>query len=94
MRFISVRELNSKPGEVWKKLKDQEMVITSNGKPVALLSSVTEETLEKAVRTIRRSRALIALEEMQKKSVSLGLNRMTDAEIKAEVRAERKGRRR
>ena len=93
MRFISVRELNSKPREVWKKLKDQEMVITSNGKPVALLSAVTEETLEKAVRTIRRSRALLALEEMQKKSVDLGLDRMTGAEIKAEIRAVRKGRR-
>ena len=58
MRFISVRDLNTKPKEIWNKIKDEEVVITSNGKPIALLSGVTEETLEKTLRAIRRSRAL------------------------------------
>ena len=94
MRFISVRDLNTKPKEVWRKVKDEEVVITSNGKPIALLSGVTEETLENTVRAIRRSRALIALEEMQKKSIDLGLDKWTDSQIESEIKAVRKSRKR
>ena len=94
MRFISVRDLNTKPKEIWSKIKSEEVVITSNGKPIALLSGVTEETLEKTVRSIRRSRALIALEEMQKKSIELGLDKWTDSQIESEIRAVRKSRKR
>ena len=93
MRFISVRELNARPKKVWAELKNGEMVVTSNGKPVALLSPVTEKTMEKTLKMIRRSRALMALEEMQKKSLSEGLDQLSDSEIEAEIRAVRKGRR-
>ncbi len=94
MRFISVRDLNTKPKEIWSKIKDEEVVITSNGKPIALLSGVTEETLEKTVRSIRRSRALIALEEMQKRSIESGLDKLTESQIESEIQAVRKSRRR
>ena len=93
MRFISVREMNTRPKEIWEKIKEEELVITSNGKPIALLSAVSEETLEKTLRMIRRSRALMALEEMQKKSLASGLDKMADAEIQDEIRAVRKNRR-
>jgi len=94
MRFVSVRDLNTRPKEIWSKIRDEEVVITSNGKPIALLSGVTEETLEKTVRSIRRSRALFALEEMQKKSIESGLDKLTDAQIESEIKAVRKSRKR
>jgi antitoxin (DNA-binding transcriptional repressor) of toxin-antitoxin stability system len=94
MRFISVRDLNTKPKEIWSKIKDEEVVITSNGKPIALLSGVTEETLEKTVRAIRRSRALIALEEMQKKAIELGFDKWTDSQMESKIKAVRKSRKR
>jgi antitoxin (DNA-binding transcriptional repressor) of toxin-antitoxin stability system len=94
MRFISVREMNTKPKEIWEKIKEEELVITLNGKPIALLSAVSEETLEKTLRMIRRSRALLALEEMQRKSLALGLDKMSDREIEAAIRSVRKTRRR
>ncbi|MDH4265465.1 MAG: hypothetical protein OEW45_07480 [Deltaproteobacteria bacterium] len=93
MRFISVREMNTRPKEIWERIKEEELVITSNGKPIALLSAVSEETLEKTLRMFRRSRALMALEEMQKKSLASGLDKMTDVEIEARIRAIRKTRR-
>jgi antitoxin (DNA-binding transcriptional repressor) of toxin-antitoxin stability system len=93
MRFISVREMNTRPKEIWERIKEEELVITSNGKPIALLSAVSEETLEKTLRMIRRSRALMALEEMQRKSLASGLDKMTDVEIGAGIRAIRKTRR-
>jgi antitoxin (DNA-binding transcriptional repressor) of toxin-antitoxin stability system len=94
MRFISVRDLSTKPREIWSKIKEEEVVITSNGKPIALLSGVTEETLDKTIRTIRRSRALVAIEDMQKRSIELGLDKLTDSQIESEIRAVRKSRRR
>ncbi len=94
MRFISVRDLNTKPKEIWSRIKDEEMVVTSNGKPIALLSGVTEGTLEKTLRTIRRSRALVAIEEMQKRSIELGLDKLADSQIESEIQAVRKSRRR
>ena len=94
MRFISVRDLNTRPKEIWSKIKHEEVVITSNGKPIALLSGVTEETLEKTIRAMRRSRALMALEEMQKKSIELGLDKWTDLQIESQIRAVRKSRKR
>ncbi len=94
MRFISVRELNTKPKEIWARIKDEEVVVTSNGKPIALLSAVTGETLDKTLRAIRRSRALLALEEMQKKSIETGTERLTDSEIESEIRAVRRERKR
>jgi antitoxin (DNA-binding transcriptional repressor) of toxin-antitoxin stability system len=93
MRFISVREMNTRPKEIWEKIKEEELVITLNGRPIALLSAVTEETLEKTLRMIRRSRALMALEEMQKESLAAGLDKMTAVEIDAQIRSVRKTRR-
>jgi antitoxin (DNA-binding transcriptional repressor) of toxin-antitoxin stability system len=94
MRFISVRELSTKPGKIWGRIQDEEIIITSNGKPVALLSGVTENNLERTIQTIRRTKALMALEEMQKKSLKQGLNNLSDNKIEGEIRAVRKGRKR
>jgi antitoxin (DNA-binding transcriptional repressor) of toxin-antitoxin stability system len=94
MQFITVRELSTKPRGGWEKIRKEEVVITSNGKPVALLSGVTEGTLEKTLQAIRRSRALMALEEMQQQSLDRGLDRLTGPEIEAEIKAARQGRKR
>lgn len=94
MRFVTVRELNTKPKEVWREVRKDEVVVTSNGKPIALLSAVTEETLDKTRKALRRARALMALEEMQEKSLASGLDKITDSEIEAEIQAVRENRRR
>ena len=74
MRFISVREFRGNSGDVWKKLlNEQELVITSNGKPIAIVSAVSEETLEDALRAIRRARAMAAVQVMQRQSAKRGL---------------------
>jgi prevent-host-death family protein len=93
MQFVTVRELRSQSAEVWRRLADeQEIVITSNGKPVAILSSVIPERLEDSLAALRRARAAIAAEAMQRQSVAAGKHRMTPAQIRAEIAAVRKGR--
>jgi antitoxin (DNA-binding transcriptional repressor) of toxin-antitoxin stability system len=91
MRFVSVRELSTKPKEVWGKIKHDEVIITLNGKPIAILSGVSEASLEYEILAIRRGRALLALEDMQRAAAARGLSRWTDEQIKAEIKAVRKG---
>ena len=92
MRFISISDLKTKLTDILIKIKDEEIIVTSHGNPIAILSGVTEENLWKKLRAIRWSRALIALEEMQKKSLELGLDKLTDSEIESEIQAVRKPR--
>ncbi|NIM97433.1 MAG: type II toxin-antitoxin system Phd/YefM family antitoxin, partial [candidate division Zixibacteria bacterium] len=63
MRFVSVRDLRSKGRQVWKELEsEEELVITSNGRPIALLTGVNENNFEQVLRDLRRARALRAVE--------------------------------
>ena len=94
MRFISIRDLKTKLEDILMKTKDEEIIVTFHGKPIAVLSGVTEENLGKKLQAIPRSRALVALEEMQKRSLQLGLDKFTDSQIEAEIQVVRKGRKR
>ena len=76
------------------KIKDEEIIVTSRGNPIAILFGVTEENLWKKLQVIRRSRAFIALEEMQRESLELGLDKLADSEIESEIQAVRKARKR
>ncbi len=94
MKLLSVRDLRSKPAEVWKSLAAaREMVVTSNGRPIAILSSVTEETLEETLAAIRRARAVAAVSEIQQRSIERGADSISLDEINAEITAVRRGRR-
>ena len=93
MRFISVRDLRSKSAQVWGQLaEEKELVVTSNGKPIAILSTVQEGRLEETLAAIRRARAIAAVDAMQQRALKMGLDTMTLEEINAiieEVRRER-----
>jgi antitoxin (DNA-binding transcriptional repressor) of toxin-antitoxin stability system len=94
MKFLSVRDLRSKSGDVWKGLTaERELVVTSNGRPIAILSAVTEDTLEETLTAIRRSRAVAAVSEIQRRSVQQGTDSFADADIDAEIKAVRRARR-
>jgi antitoxin (DNA-binding transcriptional repressor) of toxin-antitoxin stability system len=94
MKFLSVRDLRSKSAEVWKGLaQEREMVVTSNGRPIAILSAVTDETLEETLAAIRRARAVAAVSEIQQRSLKRGKDAITPAEIDAEIAAVRRARR-
>ena len=46
MRFISVRDFRTSSPEIWKNLlAEREMIVTNNGKPIALLTPLTDKTL-------------------------------------------------
>ena len=95
MKFISVRDLRGKSAEIWKDLPtEREVVVTSNGRPIAILSAVSESNLEESLSAIRQARAAEAVMSLQRRSVERGTDAITmeeiDREIKA-VRGKRKG---
>ena len=92
MRFVSVRELRGKSAAIWKELaQEQEMVITSNGKPIALLAATSEELLEELLVALRSTRALAAVNAMQQASIKADTDRLSAADIDDEIKAVRKG---
>ncbi|NIN01447.1 MAG: type II toxin-antitoxin system Phd/YefM family antitoxin [candidate division Zixibacteria bacterium] len=95
MRFVSVRDLRSRGRQVWKQLEtEKELIITSNGRPIAILTGVNQENFEQILRDLRRARALRAVEEMQRASVGAGLDIMSDKKIDTEIREARRARKR
>jgi antitoxin (DNA-binding transcriptional repressor) of toxin-antitoxin stability system len=95
MKFISVRDLRGKSAEVWKDLPaEQEVVVTSNGRPIAILSAVNEANLEESLYAIRRARAAEAVMSLQRRSAERGTDGLTMEEIDAEIKAVRKDRKR
>ena len=95
MKFISVRDLRGKSAEVWKDLpREREVVVTSNGRPIAILSAVNESNLEESLNAIRQARAAEAVMSLQRRSVERGTDSITMEEIDAEIKAVREKRKR
>ena len=93
MKFIGVREFRNKSSALWKQLnKEKELIVTSNGKPVAILSAVSEENLEENLNAIRQARAIRTVASIQKQSVEKGMDRISAEEIEQEIAAVRRER--
>jgi antitoxin (DNA-binding transcriptional repressor) of toxin-antitoxin stability system len=93
MKFVSVRDLRGKSADIWRELPDErEMVITSNGRPVAILAAVNESNLEESLAAFRRARAIDAVASLQRRSVAAGADELTADQIETEIAAVRKAR--
>lgn len=93
MEFITIRDLRTRPAEVWEKLRQrQDLVLTSNGKPLAILAGVEETQLEETLAALRRARVQAAVTRLRQAATAQGMESLTAEEIDAEigaVRAER-----
>ena len=93
MKFMSGRELRGNSARVWEELPiEREMVVTNNGRPVAILATVGESDVEESLSAIRRARATSAVTLLQKRSVERGLDKIRQDEIEAEIVAVRRNR--
>ena len=82
MEFSGIRDFRNKSAASWKKLnKEKELVVTSNGKPVAVLSAVTPANVEQSLRLSRQARAMIAVNTMRRQAVTNSLDRASLEEI-------------
>jgi prevent-host-death family protein len=93
MKFVTVRDFRIRPGEVWKYLeKDEEVIITSNGKPIAMLTGISDVTFDETIKVFRRTKAELSISRMRKTAVKRGLSSIPKEEIEAEIKAVRKAR--
>ena len=93
MKFISVRDLRGKSAEVWKNLPgEREMIVTSNGRPIAILAAVSESNLEESISAFRQARAAEAVVSLQRRSLEQGTDSIVAKEIEAEIQEVRKKR--
>ncbi len=93
MEYVTIRDLRLKPGEVWEKLRRQrELILTSNGRPVAVISDVNEENVEETIAALRRARAQAAVSRMRRAAAVGGQDTLSDAEIEAEIAQARRER--
>ena len=90
MNFYSVRDLRTQSKNMWKNLASgDEICITNNGKPSALMVNIPEGSFDEIVQAVRQAKAMIAFNSMRRKAADSGF--MTEEEIEAEINAARKG---
>lgn len=93
MKFLSVRDLRGKSAQIWKELsREKEMVVTVNGRPIAILAAITESNLEESLAAFRQARAVEAVVSMQRSSAEQGTDKISMEEIDAEIKAVRQKR--
>ncbi len=86
MEFVTIRDLRLKPGDVWNKLRQQhEIILTSNGRPVAVIAGVGENDVEETVAALRRARAQAAVSRLRRAAAERGADKLPAAEIEAEI---------
>ena len=86
MRFMSVREFRVNTGRMRSDLdRDEEVVLTANGRPYAIVSAVRPEWFDKELRAIRGARAKVALERLRASAVRAGTADLPMAKIDALV---------
>ena len=94
MDYITVRELRAESGKVWERIEaGEEIVVTRNGKPFALLLQTAPSEVESALRAHRAARFGAILDRIQAHAKEKGLDRITAKEIQAEIDAVRRARR-
>ena len=92
MKYVATRELRNRPGAFQDLVEEEDVVLTSSGKPFALVIGVDDANVEETVRLVRRVRAEQALSRLRKRAAEQGLDRLPDSEIEKEVQAARRAR--
>ena len=93
MKSLIVRDLRGISAQIWENLpEEREMVITSNGRPIAILAAISESNLEESLTAFRQARAVEAVAALQRRSADQGTDKISMDEIDAEIKAVRNNR--
>ena len=90
MNFYSVRDLRTDSKSMWADLnRGDEVVLTNNGKPSALMIDIPEGSFDETVQAVRQAKAMIALNSMRRRAAREGF--MTDEDIESLIDEARNG---
>jgi predicted regulator of Ras-like GTPase activity (Roadblock/LC7/MglB family) len=91
MQMIASRELSSKPGVVLSKVASEgAMVVTRDGRPMAILTPTSAESLVEDLQEIAFSKARRAVRNLRGSAAEAGVSKMAMDEIGMEIQAVRK----
>lgn len=85
MKFVSVREFRANTTAIREELEQQQIVLTSNGQPFALVTPVAADSVMEESLAIARARAKLALDRAASKAGRDGRDAMSMEEIDAVV---------
>lgn len=84
MKFMSAREFRVNTGAMRRDLdRDEEVILTANGRPFAIVSAVRPESFDEELRAIRGARARVALDRVRESAARAGTAKMPMAKIDA-----------
>ena len=90
MNFYSVRDLRTDSKRMWADLTSgDEVILTNNGKPSALVIDIPEGSFDEIVQSVRQAKAMIALSNIRAKAAETGF--LTDDEIESLIDEARNG---
>lgn len=90
MNFYSVRDLRTNSKSMWTDLSHgDEVILTNNGKPSALMTDIPEGGFDDTVQAVRQAKAMIALNSMRRKAAREGF--MSDEDIESLINEARNG---
>jgi antitoxin (DNA-binding transcriptional repressor) of toxin-antitoxin stability system len=92
MKFVSTRELRNRPGYVRDLAQKEDLVLTADGKPIAILLGIEEGDLEETALLIRQAKAQRALSRMRQQAAQRGIAEARPRAVEAEIRAVRRKR--
>ena len=88
MNFVPYRILRNQPKVLRERLKSEgELVITSNGEPMALLLDIKPDQIEGTIKLMGQLRAQQAVSAMRQAARDQGLEQLDEDAIEAEVQA-------
>lgn len=94
MKFVTVREFRANTAAMRKELEnEQQLVLTSNGRPFAMVTPVKPDTVMEESLAVTRARARLALDRAAMKARKDGRDAMTMDAIDAIIADVRKKRR-
>lgn len=86
MRSVSLHELQGLSASAWEALvEDEDVVVTSKGRTLAILSAASDSTLEGTLADLRQSRGLLAVARMQSAARNAGLDTWSLERVNAEI---------
>jgi antitoxin (DNA-binding transcriptional repressor) of toxin-antitoxin stability system len=91
MKMMTIRDFRARPAQMRRDLnREGEAVLTTNGKPVALLLAVGEDSLDATLRMVHRGRAQQALQAIRQDAREKGLDSLSMGDIDAIIAKTRK----
>jgi antitoxin (DNA-binding transcriptional repressor) of toxin-antitoxin stability system len=91
MKFTTVRDFRTSPKKIWDELGEmQEMVITNNGKPIALLTPLSGANFESTLKAVRQAKAKMSVDKMREISLGRKTDKLSGKDINKIITETRK----